>query len=140
MVKRSLVDHAILIMLCSKFGSSCCKTILVPHCGESCTLHIVLRIALISIMDTSGIWWLILGTATGTVTSVILYCVGDMCRSVKSDVRDFTFQYLAKHFDISSNTFKNLSNMGTLPRLLEQIGLRTYEYIINIFKTFLRIC
>ena len=77
----------------------------------------------------SSIWWLALGTATGTITSSILYCIGNSFGSIKEFVRDYIFQQLAKQFDISAHTFRDLANMKTFPRLLQEIGLCTYEYM-----------
>ena len=78
---------------------------------------------------SSGIWWLILGTSTGTVTSAILYGAGSFLMGLTSSIKDIVFQYIAQRFDISEHTFVRLSNMTTLPRLLEQLGLRTFRYM-----------
>ena len=80
-------------------------------------------------MAPTDIWWLFLGTITGAVTSSLLHCVSDVFSTLKLTIQQFTFQYLAKRFDLSKHTFKRMSNAGTIPRLLEQIDLRTYEYM-----------
>ena len=80
-------------------------------------------------MAPTDIWWLFLGTITGAVTSSLLHCVSDVFSTLKLTIQQFTFQYLAKRFDLSKHTFKKMSNAGTIPRLLEQIDLRTYEYM-----------
>ena len=80
-------------------------------------------------MVPNDIWWLVLGTITGTITSTLLHCVGNVFNNLKLTTQHFISQYLSKRFDISSHTFKNMSNAATIPRLLEQIDLRTYEYM-----------
>ena len=80
-------------------------------------------------MEASDLWWLVLGTITGTLTSALLHCIAEIFSICKSSVQEFTFQYLAKRFDLSKHTFKNMTNSATLPRLLEQLDLRTYEYM-----------
>ena len=80
-------------------------------------------------MTPSDIWWLVLGTISGTVTSAVLHCMGHMFSTLKLTIQQFTFQYLANRFDLSKHTFKSMSNTATIPRLLEQIDLRTYEYM-----------
>jgi len=77
----------------------------------------------------SGIWWLILGTGVSTLLSAFLYGAGSVFTGLTSRIKDILFQYIARRFDISEHTFVNLSNMTTLPRLLEQLGLRTYRYM-----------
>ena len=80
-------------------------------------------------MVQDGIWWLILGTSTGTVTSAVLYSAAGILYGLISSLRDIVFQYIARRFDISEHTFVCLSNMTALPRLLEQLGLRTFRYM-----------
>ena len=76
-------------------------------------------------MNSSDIWWLVLGSVTGALLS----CIGNIISNIKLFIRQSTFQYLAKHFDLSAHTFSRMSNGAIMPRLLEQIGLRTYEYM-----------
>ena len=80
-------------------------------------------------MDSSDIWWLVLGSVTGVITHALLNCIGSIISKTKLFIQQSMFQYLAKHFELSSHTFSRMSNGTIIPRLLEQIGLRTYEYM-----------
>ena len=80
-------------------------------------------------MEQSDIWWLVVGTITGAVTSALLHCVAEIFSKCKSTIQETTFQYLAKRFDLAEHTFKNMTNSATIPRLLEQLDLRTYKYM-----------
>ena len=80
-------------------------------------------------MNSSDIWWLVLGSVTGVITHALLNCIGSITSKTKLFIQQTTFQYLAKHLDLSAHTFSKMSNGATIPRLLEQIGLRTYEYM-----------
>ena len=77
----------------------------------------------------SGIWWLILGTSTGTLTTTVLYFAGSVVSGLTSSIKDLVFQYLARRCDISEHTFVRVSNMTTFSGLLQQLGLRTYRYM-----------
>ena len=80
-------------------------------------------------MNSSDIWWLVLGSVIGVITHALLNCIGSIISNIKLFIRQSTFQYLAKRFDLSAHTFSKMSNGAIIPRLLEQIGLRTYEYM-----------
>ena len=80
-------------------------------------------------MNSSDIWWLVLGSVTGAITHALLHCIGSIISKTKLFIQQITSQYLAKHFDLSAHTFSKMSNGAIIPRLLEQIGLRTYEYM-----------
>ena len=80
-------------------------------------------------MDSSDIWWLVLGSVIGAITHALLHCIGSIVSKTTQFIQQITFQYLAKHFDLSAHTFSKMSNGAIIPRLLEQIGLRTYEYM-----------
>ena len=44
-------------------------------------------------MVPNDIWWLVLGTITGTITSTLLHCVGNVFNNLKLTTQYFIFQY-----------------------------------------------
>lgn len=55
--------------------------------------------------------------------------MGNMFSTLNLTIQQFTFQYLAKRFDLSEHTFRGLSDTAIIRRPLEQIHLRTHEYL-----------
>ena len=80
-------------------------------------------------MESSDIWWLVVVSVTSAITTALLHAIAGFVKSVKATIKLWIFQYLAERFDVSSHTFSQLNNGSTMPRLLEQIRLRSWQYM-----------
>ena len=81
--------------------------------------------------DNAAVYWLILMTSISSVTTALLYlfqrCCGEFCGNISS----VCFQKFASSLELREETFNQVTNLLTFPRMFEQLQLQTFKVIWN---------
>ena len=87
----------------------------------------VLAQAMASQMDNAAVYWLILATSITSVTSAILFLLQKCCGEFWGNMHALCFQKFAAMLELRAETFREVTNMSTFPRILGQLGLETFQ-------------
>ena len=81
--------------------------------------------------DNAAIYWLILATCISSVTSALLYLFQRCCGNCWGNIGNVCFQLFANSLDLKQETFYQVTNLFTFPRLFQQMELHTYKVVWN---------
>ena len=81
--------------------------------------------------DNGAIFWLILATSISSITTAVLYLFQKCCGNCWSNVGSVCFQTFATFLDLHEETFYQVTNLLTLPRILQQLELQTFKVVWN---------
>ena len=70
-----------------------------------------------------------MGTLIGSIVSAGWSCLMNNISTVWHTFREQLFLHMAMKYDITEHTFERLSNPATIPRLLSEMGLRSYRHL-----------
>ena len=75
----------------------------------------------------AAVYWLILATSISSVTTAILYLLQRSCGEFWSNPCSVCFQKFAASLDLREDTFLQVTNLLTLPRIFQQLELKTFR-------------
>ena len=81
--------------------------------------------------DNGAIFWLILATSISSITSALLYLFQKCCGNCWSNVGSVCFQTFATFLELDEQTFYQVTNLLTLPRICQQLELQTFKVVWN---------
>ena len=79
----------------------------------------------------SAVFWLILATSISSITSALLYLLQGCCGQFWHNVNSICFQHFARSLEIRKEYFHQTTNLLTLPRILQQLQLQSFQVIWN---------
>ena len=84
-------------------------------------------------METSNtaVYWLIITTSIGSIMSALLYLFQRCCGQFGGNIGNVCYQKCAKSLGIRQETFNQVTNLLSLPRIFQQLELETYKVIWN---------
>ena len=81
--------------------------------------------------DNAAIYWLILATSISSVTSALLYLFQRCCGNCWGNIGNVWFQFFASSLELREETFYQVTNLLTLPRIFQQLELQTFRVVWN---------
>ena len=78
-------------------------------------------------MDNAAVYWLIFVTSVSSITSTVLYLFQKCCGNFCTNVHNICFQKVAACLGIREETFHVVTNLWSIPRIFEQLHLRTFK-------------
>ena len=84
-------------------------------------------------METSNtaVYWLIITTSIGSIMRALLYLFQRCCGQFGGNIGNVCYQKCAKSLGIRQETFNQVTNLLSLPRIFQQLELETYKVIWN---------
>ena len=80
-------------------------------------------------MDNDAVYWLIIATSISSVTSALLFLFQKCCGQFWGNVDALWFQRFAAWLELRSETFQEVTNLFTFPRIFRQMGLDTFQVV-----------
>ena len=81
--------------------------------------------------NNEAIYWLILVTSISSMTSGLLYWFQRCCGNCWGNIGNVCYQTFAPSLEIREETLDRVTNLYTIPRILQQLGLQTFKVIWN---------
>ena len=81
--------------------------------------------------DNAAIYWLILATSISSVTTALLYLFQRCCGNCWGNIGNVCFQIFATVLELREETFYQVTNLLTFPRIFQQLGLQTFKVVWN---------
>ena len=79
--------------------------------------------------DNSAVYWLILATSISSLTSAIFYIFQRSCSTCWGNISSICFQKFAECLEIREETFHEVTNLNSFPRMLQQLQLQSFMVI-----------
>ena len=76
-----------------------------------------------------AVYWLIVGTGISTIVSGLYYMIQGACSKIFHNLGAHYWQQLAARLDLRAESFEKLSNGVVYPRILLQLGLKSYKVV-----------
>ena len=81
--------------------------------------------------DNAAIYWLILATSISSVTTALLYLFQRCCGNCWGNIGNVCFQIFATVLELREETFYQVTNLLTFPRIFQQLELQTFKVVWN---------
>ena len=82
-------------------------------------------------LDNSGVFWLSLVTIVTSLLSTVLYLFQKCCGQCWGNISNVCYQKCAKALKLRQSTLNEVTNLYSLPRIFQQLGLETMQDIWN---------
>ena len=78
-------------------------------------------------MDNAAVYWLIFATSISSLTTTVFYLFQKCCGNFWTNVSNVCFQNFAACLGLREETFHEVTNLCTIPRIFEQLHLHTFK-------------
>ena len=84
-----------------------------------------------AMLDSQNVCWLVIATVVSSVTASLFYAAGGVCGHFFSNSNAVLFQKVAAWLDVRSETLYDTTNLFSVPRVLQDLGLFSHQVCWN---------